>query len=272
MNILVCFKAVPDLEMLSEADWVADNCLKVDTSFVRNILNCFDESGLEIALKLSDLSEGFNVLYNLTALTIADKKADMYLKTLYALRFTKAVRIDSQDEDIRFVPEKVATIICNYAEKIAKQDVIILGRQSGEGDNAKTPMLVAEMLGCPCVTQVIKIKPVDEKSLEVTYMSDEGIAWQIMNTPCVLSIGNAPNSYMRVPTLKDKMTYGKKPINVIPIQQLSSKEDHFTICEPKLVKLEKMNHTREGIVIEGESPVEKAHTLYDLYLKERLEK
>lgn len=272
MKMMVCFKAVPDLEMLSEEDWAADSDLKVDLSFVRNILNCFDESALEMALKLSDVSEGFDVLLNLTAFTIGDQKSDTYLKTLYALRFKKAVRIES-NEDLRFFPDVTATVISQYVREINHQDVIVLGRQSGEGDNGKTPLLVAEMLEWPCITQVIRIEPDTEGSLKVTNMVDGGTLTQTITTHCVLSVGNAPNSYLRVPTLKDKMKYGKTPIEVLDIQQFNIQallDDCRHGCELK--GLEKISHKRQGIIIEGETPREKARILYDSYLKERLEK
>lgn len=272
MKILVCFKAVPDLEMLSDEDWVADSNLKIDVSFVKHMLNCFDESALEMTLKLSDNSEGFNVSFNLTALTIGDKKLNTYLKSLYALRFDKAVRIEN-NEDVRFVPEVIASVISQYVKESNNQDAIILGRQSGEGDNSKTPLLVAEMLEWPCITQVIKIEPDKEDTLKVSSMVDGGILTQIVKTPCVLSVGNAPNSYMRVPTLKDKMKYGKTPIDVLDIQEFNTQPLLDECCNDyELKTLEKISCKREGIIIEGATPAEKAQILYDSYLKGRLEK
>ncbi len=272
MKILVCFKTVPDLEMLSEEDWAVDSNLAVDVSFVKNILNCFDESALEMTLKLSEYSESFNESLTLTALTIGDKKAEMFLKTLYALKFQKAVRIEN-NEDVRFFPEVIAAVIAQYVEKINNQDVVVLGRQSGEGDNAKTPLLVAEMLGWPCITQVINIEPSQEERLRVTSMVEGGTLIQVIDTPCVLSVGNAPVSYLRVPTLKDKMSYGKRAIevlniNVFNIASLLNKCYH----EYQLIGLEKISNHRAGILIEGATTAEKAKKLYDHYLKERLEK
>lgn len=272
MKILVCFKAVPDLDMLSDEDWIADSNRKVDTNFVKNTLNCFDESALEMALKLSDYSEGFNVLMNLTALTIGDKKSDNYLKTLYALRFEKAVRIEN-NEDVRFLPEVIATVISQYVKEKNDQDVIILGRQSGEGDNGKTPLLVAEILEWLCITQVINIEPDKEDTLKITSMVDGGLLTQIIKTPCVLSVGNAPNSYMRVPTLKDKMKYGKKTIDILDIEEFNV-QTLLNTCRDnyELKGLEKIINKREGIVIEGATATEKVQILYDFYLKGRLEK
>ena len=272
MNILVCFKAVPDLDMLSNEDWVVDKDLNIDVSFVRNNLNCFDESALEMVLKLSEKSEGFNTFVNLTALTIGDNNCDMYLKTLYALRFEKTVRIDSK-EDIRFKPEVVASVISQYVNKMNTQDVVILGKQSGIGDNAKTPLLVAEMLEWPCITNVINLEPNTSDTIKVTNLVDGGTLTQIVKTPCILSVGNAPNSYLRVQTLKDKMKYGKKPIEIIDIEEFNIQSDNAQCYnECILTGLEKINNERKSIIIDGETQSEKATKLYFSYLKERLEK
>ena len=57
MNILACFKTVPEVEMLTDEDWVIDKKLQIDTSFLKPTLNSYDESSLEIALTLSDASD-----------------------------------------------------------------------------------------------------------------------------------------------------------------------------------------------------------------------
>ena len=82
MNILACFKTVPEVEMLTDEDWVIDKKLQIDTSFLKPTLNSYDESALEIALTLSDTSESVQVPVELTALTIAGSGADTILKTL----------------------------------------------------------------------------------------------------------------------------------------------------------------------------------------------
>jgi len=261
MNILVCFKAVPDLEMLNDEDWVIDKNLQIDTSFLKPTLNSYDESALEIALKLSDASENINVPIELNALTIAGSGATTILKTLNALRFRRVVRIDSHD-DLRFRPMAVASVLTQYVLKHAPQDVLILGRQTSVGENARTHLLVAEMLGWPCITQAIRIELVDRNHVMVTNQMDDGRLRQRIQTPCVLSIGDAPNTYMRVPTLKDRMRYGKRPIETLSIKdfQLSDETE-------ELIDLEIIHHKRAGILIEGKSPEEKARKLYEAHLK-----
>ena len=266
MNILVCFICVPDLSMLDRRDWVVDRNLRIETGFLKPTLNIYDESALEIALTLSDASESVNLPMELTALTIAGPDATPVLKTLNALRFNRVARIDSRD-DLRFKPLTVAAVLTQYVRERAPQDVLILGRQAGIGDNAKTHLLAAEMLGWPCITQVTGIEPADAGRLTVTSRVDDGRLRQQIQTPCVLSVGDAPNTYLRVPTLKDRMHYGKRPIETLSIGDF--KLPHET---EELVDLEVMTHSRPGILIQGETPEIKAGKLYEEYLKKRLQK
>jgi len=265
MNILVCFIAAPELDKLIDEDWVIDKTLQIDTSFLKPTLNSYDESALEIALKLSDASEGLKVSIDLKALTIAGTPVTAILKTLNALRFKQVVRIDSHD-DFRFRPRAIASILSQYVFKHAPRDVLFLGRQSSVGENAKTHLLVAEMLGWPCITQVAGIELVDENHLLVTSQVDDGQIRQQIQTPCVLSIGDAPNTFMRVPTLKDRMLYGKRPIEILSTTDFQLPDETEALMDLKII-----SHERQGIFIEKETPEQKARELYEVYLKERLE-
>lgn len=105
MKILGCFKIVPDLDFIAQEDWMADGQFQVDTSYAKLLWNCFDEGALEMMLKLSDLSEGFDVVYELNALTVGRLRHETFLKTLYALGFSHAVRVEAEEDmDLRFCP------------------------------------------------------------------------------------------------------------------------------------------------------------------------
>ena len=258
--------------MLSEEDWIADEYNDIDVSFVKTQLNCFDESALEMMLKLSDFSESFNVMVELDALTIGNQICENYLKTLYALGYKRAVRIECEEE-LRFWPELTAGLIAEYVSQIGSQDVVIMGNKSADGSNGKVPLLMAEHMRWPCITQVIGMELVDETCLKVEHVVDGGSQIQMIRTPCVLAIGNAPESYLRVPTLKDRMKLGKQPIEVYTPKDLQVSTD-FLDLKPMthLVEISSVDHSREGIIIRGETAKEKAEELYQSYLKERLDK
>ncbi len=269
MRLLSCFKVVPDLEMLNEEDWqVIDNA--IDTSFVKNELSCFDESALEIALKLSDAAGNLSLAVDLTGLSIGGQYIDPFLRKLLALRFDQAVRVDC-DEDLRFAPEREAELIASYIRQ-DPQDVILLGWQSGVGDNAKTPLILAELLGWPCISQVVSLEMDKQGTLVVTNDLDDGRLQQKIETPCVLTVGNAQSTILHVPTLKDKMKFGKRPLRIIPAADLAnpSRSTRQATRTNRLLRLEDINRQRDAVVISEGTAEEKARILYDRYLKQRM--
>ncbi|WP_255575703.1 electron transfer flavoprotein subunit beta/FixA family protein [Caproiciproducens faecalis] len=271
MKLLLPFSITPDLEALSEKDWVFTSDLKVDTSFTPLDWNSFDESALEMSLKLSNQAEGSFCFYRY-ALTVGEMPCDRFLKTLAALKFDELFRVNPGDADLRFRPEVIARIIASFAQTYAHPDFILMGRQKQVGDNACTPLLTAELLGWPCVTQVIEIEPADEHRLRVTSAVDGGTAVQTISAPCVLSVGDAPCTYLRVPTLKDKMTYGKKAITVMKLEDFPEAEVLLSSPNAELCSLTPIHREREGVLIEADTPEEKAEILYRDYLKGRLER
>lgn len=266
MNILVCFNAVPKLNILSDTDWVVQEGLKIDTSFVQKDLNPFDESALEIALRFSDHSKSLGLPCSLTAVAVGEEHLDRYLKKLLALKFDNVVRIHSS-EDLRFIPETIAHILSNFISKQDCFDIIITGQQSGEGDNAMTPLLLSEYLHWPCISQVVEIGPDTERSLAVKSEIDGAILNQKVKTPLVLSIGNSPCSYLRNPTLKDIAEFGKRDIKIHTPKAFSHKTDKNIF---NIKSLKKIDNSRQGIIIEGDTPEDKAKILYESYIKEKL--
>lgn len=257
MKILVCFSVVPDLDKMGAGDWETDG-LRVETAYVPTQINPFDESALELALRLRDQGPA-----ELVALTVADRSAERYLKMLYALRFDHAVRLE-ESGDLRFNPETKATLLAWYARRHSF-DVVLAGRQNAVGDNGKTPLLLAEMQGWPCIGQVTGLERQGEE-LWVTSVADGGFVRQKIKAPVVLTVGNVTGGYLRVPTLKDKLQYGKREIEVLAVEHDAGQPS------ARPLRLVKKEQVREGKVLEGENAREKARLLFELYLRERLAK
>jgi electron transfer flavoprotein beta subunit len=267
MDIMVCFKVVPDLDLLSGSGWVIDNRFRVETGFVKNMLNPYDESSLEMALKVSDQARETGIRLRLSALTISDSKANLFLKTLNALKFDQTVRIEGTGDN-RFSPELCATLISAYVKRTGMPDYLIMGRQSGVGDNAMTPLITAEILKWPCITGVLSIEPSKDSCLRVTCQADDGLYRQVVEPPCILTVGNAPNTYLRIPTLKDIKAHGQNPVEVLNADDLVA--DGRPVLLPdncELQSLEAIGSDREGIIIAAGTASEKAHILYHSYLK-----
>ena len=259
MKILVCFKTAPQVEMLFDRDWTVGDTLRIDVSFVKTALGTYDESALEMALKLKDALPASAA--TLSALTVDGGSATAVLKTLLALQFATVVRVEPL-EDLAFSPTAIAAIVSQYVSRRAPQDAVLLGSRSDIGENAKTPPLVAEMLGWPCISGVTWIEPSGANHLTVTCRSEDGRIRQRVRTPVVLSIGDAPGTSLRVPTLKDRLVHGKRAVQVFRAKDFQRPAESET-----LVGLAILRQDRAGLRIEGSSPEEKARKLYAEHLK-----
>ncbi|MDD2980715.1 MAG: electron transfer flavoprotein subunit beta/FixA family protein [Hespellia sp.] len=259
------------MDQISEEEWASDPANRIDTSYVKKILSCYDESGLEMMLKFSDESGDFGVPVQLDAVTIGRKMNENYLKTLYALGFTEATRIECEKE-IQFWPEWTAGILSEFMNQTERYDLVVMGNRSADEENGKVPFLLAEELGWPCISQVVEIIPEDEAHVKVRYEVDNGYCTSVVQLPCILSIGDVPCSFLRVPTLKDRMQKGKKEIHRVKIEDLGISET-FEGLQPdlSLVNLEVIDQSRPGVILDGMNAEEKAEKLYQTYLKGRVE-
>lgn len=247
MKILVCFKVIPDLDQMTAKDYMADEKGQVDTSFVRTMWNCFDESGLEFGLRLSDEAEGLNLHLEKTALTVAGEQAELYLKTLNALKYDKTVRIDNEGQDIRFMPEGIAQEIAAYVKEHPK-DYIIMGQEAAPGNNGLTPYYTAAALQIPLISNVVDLHLLEDGRLWAVTEAGGSLYGQRVETSAVLGIGNAVISKLRVPTLKDRMQYGKRDTEVTKAKVLNK----YGGLSPAILTY--INRERKGEIIKTAGP------------------
>jgi electron transfer flavoprotein beta subunit len=270
MRILACFKVTPDFEMLRESEWVAGAANGMDTRYVRRILNCFDESALEMALRLSEALAGAGEEAGLGAMSVGGASADSFLGTLLALGYERAARVHV-DADLDFAPAVTASIVARYAAQVDHSDLLLLGCRSGPGDSGSVPFLVAETLGWPCLTQVVDVAPLPAGRLRVACVVDDGLLRATLRPPCVIAVGNAVVSHLRVPTLTDRLARRDRHADVVAAAQLGVDVAAELRCATsRLAGLETIDRARRGAIIAGGTPREKARLLYDSYLKSML--
>ena len=280
LRILVSFKVTPDFEALREADWLAGAAADathgaapgVETRYVRRVLNCFDESALEMALRLSDARVERGVATDLGALSVGGRETDPYLKTLLALGYERAARVEPEAV-LDFAPAVVAALIAGYVRQVAHSDLLLLGCRSGPGDSGTVPFLLAGALGWPCLTQVIEVEPLPDDRVRVACLADDGLLRVTLRLPCVLAVGNAVVSQLRVPTLTDRLARRDKRITVLSGADIGVDIAGEIRREPcVLTGLETIDRARRGVVIGGATPREKARALFDSHLKSEIEK
>ena len=280
LRILACFKVTPDFEALRESEWAAGAAgvpaasatPRVDARFVRRILNCFDESALELALRARDALTARGLPASVAALTVGAGDAEPHLKTLLALGCERVVRVHAEAA-LDFAPAVTAALIAAYARRVDQSDLLVLGARSGPGDGGTIPFRVAEALGWPCVTQVTELEALGGERVRVVCEADDGLLALTLRTPCVLAVGNAVVSHLRVPTLSDRLASRTRHTDVVDPEALGV--DVAALLSrgaSALASLETIDRHRRGLVIEGQSPRDKAHSLYDSHVRRLLEK
>ncbi|MGL4392028.1 MAG: electron transfer flavoprotein subunit beta/FixA family protein [Fusobacteriaceae bacterium] len=248
--------------MMLENDWVITNHFLIDTSFVKKIINPYDECALELALKIKDKNLS-NIEIN--ALTIDDISADRILKNLYAVKFNNCIRIKVIEKDIKFCPFTKSNLISSYVKNYGHEDLIIFGHQSGIGDSGKLGLLTAELLGIQCVTGVMNYKLSDDNKKIITTSINNGVELiQAVQLPAILCVANSIDSYLRIPTLKDKINSKDKEINYYEADQLLTT---FVEEDLELIEIYKEETNKKCFFVDGTSE-EQAKFLYDNFIEE----
>jgi electron transfer flavoprotein alpha/beta subunit len=283
MRIAVGFRVTPDYEALRASDWARAAAGDVDTRYVRRVLDTFDESALELALRLRDARAAQGCETGLAAFSVAGRQADPFLKTLQALGFERAARVDSSGGDaatgaggrgvgagLDFAPAATARVIAACTRELGG-DVLLLGCLSDPGEDGTMPFFVAEELGRPCLTQVTAIEPAGEDGLRVTFAADDGPVRATIRTPCVLAVGNAVVSHLRVPTLTDRLAAREATIAGLQAADLGVDVVAAVGREPAvLTGLAAVDRSRAGAIAAGATAAAKARELYDAHLRARL--
>jgi electron transfer flavoprotein beta subunit len=279
MRIAVGFKVTPDYDALRPAGWArlaaaSDSAERAEaTRYVRRVLGVFDEAALELALRLRDARGEAGLETRLAAFTVGDRGADPFLATLQALGF-EAARVDpgpaGEDGGLDFAPAATAALVAACAQRLGG-DVLLLGARGGPDGSGTVPFLAAEALGAPCVTEVTEIDPAEHDCLRVAFPADDGPVRATVTPPCVLGVGNAVVSMLRVPTLKDRLTVRDRPVTDYAVADLGVDITTAPAGGAVLRRLEPVDRGRAGAVVPGQTPADVAHALYEQHLRARLE-
>ena len=266
MKLLVCFKMTYDLDDVSAREW--NRCLE-DTgepAFFKEMINVFDESALELALRLADDARALGCDAEATALTVGKDLPEIVARNLFAAQFDHVVRV-KYDKDLRFHPDITAGIISRFIVENGGFDLILTGRQAGVGDNAITHLLVAETLGLPCVLDIIDAV-YTQNGIRAKSIVDEGVLHQTITMPVVLAVGNALHPYLRIATLRERLAASQKCADEIEYKDLQAPDRELSNVLYSGLAREKKH--RGCLMIEADTAEEKVRLLYESCLKKVL--
>ena len=145
MKILVCIKQVPDMESKFN---VGGDGTWYDGADLAWRMNEYDEYAVEQAVQLKEKTGA-----DLTVLCIGAERVKETMKKALAMGCDRGVHV-VDEVSYKKDPFSIAAIIAEFAGR-KNFDLIFTGMQSQDRGSAQVGVLVAEMLGMPCVTTIV---------------------------------------------------------------------------------------------------------------------
>ena len=202
MKILVPIKRVIDPYVTVQID-NTNGCVKTDN--VKMAMNPFDEIAVEEAIRIKEAQSANNI--EIIVVTIGCKASQEILRHGLALGADKAIHIEA---DQRMQPLSIAKIL----QKIATDEdckLVIMGKQTIDGDNNQTGQMLAAMLDWPQATFASKLT-INDNTIEVVREVDAGLETVSCSIPAVVTTDlrlNVP----RYASLPNIMKAKSKPLD-----------------------------------------------------------
>ncbi|MBQ6473481.1 MAG: electron transfer flavoprotein subunit beta/FixA family protein [Victivallales bacterium] len=213
MKIIVCIKQVPGTAQV-EID-PQTGVLKRDG--VEAKMNPYDLYALETALRISA-----QVGASLTALTMGPPQAEAILREAFMMGVDDGVLLS----DRRFGGADVLATsytISQGIRAIGGADLIICGKQTTDGDTAQVGSELAEFLGLPHATGVLRLLEVTDEGLTADLDLPLQIETVRIPFPCLLTVEKGIFE-PRLPSFKRKLATADRPIRILTLDDLADRE------------------------------------------------
>ena len=205
MKIVVCLKQVPEME--SKFRIIDEN--HIDESQVVFKINDFDNYAVEEALQLRDRSGGGEVVI----VTAGPERATKDIKQAFSMGVDWGIHITDPAvyEADNYV---ISSALAKAIESIGDVDLVLTGVQAEDDQAAVTGIMLADILGYPSVTNVVKTG-MEGAGMTVNRELEGGLNEIVsVQLPAVLSIQSGINE-PRYPTLQGIMKAKKKRLDTV---------------------------------------------------------
>ena len=183
MKILVTAKRVPDPEQKVK---LKDGA--IDLTGMNFVVNPFDEYAVETALRLTESAPKGKPKHEgeVVVLAIGGKDSTQQIRSCLAMGADRAILVEGSDDDLD--SEQVARIIVKVVED-EKPDLLLMGKQTVDGENNQAAQLVAGYLNQPqaCFAGHIDLAE-DKASITVGREIDGGMEFKKLPLPAVVTV------------------------------------------------------------------------------------
>ncbi len=245
MEIAVLLKQVPATE--SSID-ITDDGSAIKTDGINWVMNPYDEMAVEEALQIKGAVGG-----TVTIFTLGPEKAVEALRTALAMGADTAVRIDPEGRLLDGLG--VARVLAGELKKGAF-DLVIAGHRAVDDDNFQVGPAVAEFMGIPHVSMVIRQEIVDDR-IRCTRTVEGGTLVLEAALPVLITTQRGLNE-PRYASLPGIMKAKKKPIDTRPLSESGTDPGEPMV---KTIALRLPPERKGGRIIDGAGAAEKAAAL-----------
>jgi electron transfer flavoprotein beta subunit len=202
MKILVCLKQVPHkdarLDVRADGSWIQDESIKFE-------INDYDSYALEEALRIKDKGSA-----EVVVLSVGPERVSQSLRTALGMGADRAVQI-WDDALSKTDSLGIAKAIAAFARPEAF-DLVFTGLMSDDDNYAMTGPMLAELLGIPHVTAVMKAVLENGQVTVERELEGGSLAVVSLPRPCLLAVQTGINE-VRYASLKGIMAAKKKPLD-----------------------------------------------------------
>jgi len=234
MKVLVTVKRVVDYNVKVR---VKDDHSGVETANVKMSMNPFCEIAVEEAVRLKEKG----IASEIVVVSIGPAQAQETLRTALALGADRAILVKTEDE---VQPLAVAKMLKAVVEKEQPQ-LVIMGKQSIDGDNNQSGQMLAALLDWPQGTFASEVV-VDGDKVKVTREIDGGLETVELALPAVVTTDLRLNE-PRFASLPNIMKAKRKPLEETSPADLGVE----TTPRVKTLKVEPPPQRQAGIKVES---------------------
>jgi len=242
MNIIVCVKQVPDTLEVN----VNEDTNTLIREGVDGVINPFDLYAIEEGLRLREQYGGI-----VTALSMGPGQAIATLREALSIGVDNAVLLT---DDLFAGADTLATsyALAKGVEKIGHFDLVICGRQAIDGDTAHVGPALAERLGVPHVSCVIRVREVTDGCIITERMTEEGTEQIKLSLPALITLPKGINE-PRFPSLKGKIGAIRSEIAVWGAQSIAADVSKIGLqgSPTRVIKISTPEHHRQAEMLEG---------------------
>ena len=256
MHIVVCIKQVPETSNVK----MDEKTGVMVRDGVESIVNPLDLYALELALALKE-ERGAEI----TVLSMGPRNADRAIREALAMGCDQGVLAS----DRAFAGSDTwatSYVLAKAIEKLAPFDLVFAGVRATDGDTSQVGPAIASFLDLPLCAYVSHLRALDERSVTVQRLVEQGYETLRLPLPAVLTVGKEIG-YPRLPTLRGKQRAREAEIATWGPGDLAVQAESLGLAgsPTRVVKIEKPSAARECrmVALAGTGAPEAAREVVD---------